>query len=76
MPKKIEVVDPENEVPQEVLAKAIVQASEAAQKLLAGPLTRRAIVVLIQDACPANIPRTTIELVLNAAADLRRRYVK
>jgi hypothetical protein len=70
------------DVGPEILAQAIVDVSEAAKKLLAGPLTERAIVILIQDSCGHTaggskaVSQESIKLVLHAAADLRHRYVK
>jgi hypothetical protein len=68
------IVDPESEVAPELLAKAIVQVSDAAKKLLGGPLKPRALLLLLRDA--SGVGMDDCERVLNAAADLRRRYVK
>lgn len=72
--KTATVVDPDNEVGPEILAKAIVEVSEAAKKLLGGPLSERAIVILIQDAAgydaggTKQVSQATIKAVLHAAA--------
>lgn len=68
------VIDPDAEVGAELLAKAIVEVSDAAQRLLDSPLKMRAILVLIQDA--SGVPKVQIKRVLESAADLRREYVK
>jgi hypothetical protein len=64
---------PEKEVPVEILATAIVDLDAAAKRLLNGPLKRRAVILLIHDIC--RVPLGDIERVLDAAADLKRRYV-
>jgi hypothetical protein len=64
----------EADVGPEILAKAIIDVSDAAKKLLSSRLTNRALTVLLRDA--TGLPLVTIEKVLNAAADLRRIYVK
>lgn len=68
------VIDPDAEVGAELLAKAIVDVSDAARKLLDSPLKMRAILVLIHDA--SDVPLVQIRKVLESAADLRREYVK
>lgn len=73
--KRIDVLqNPEAEVPVEVLAEAITEIAKAAQRLISGPLTKRAVIVLIQDGC-TGLSKAVIESVLNSAADLKRRYV-
>jgi hypothetical protein len=69
------VQDPEAPVESEVLADAIVAVSDAAKKLLNGPLKKRAIITLIKDYSP-QVSRADIESVLEAAADLATFYVK
>jgi hypothetical protein len=72
--KNATIVDPEGEVGPEILAKAIVEVSEAAKKLLASRLTRRALLILLKDASGESMD--VCGRVLDAAADLRRTYVK
>jgi len=67
---------PEESVSGEILAKAIIDVSTAAKKLLDGPLTKRAIVILIQDAVPHNIGLYEVEAVLEAAAGLKEHFIK
>jgi hypothetical protein len=62
------------EVGAELLAQSIIDVSEAAKKLLGSRLSRRALVVLLHDA--SGVAKRDIELVLDHAADLRRRFVK
>ena len=66
----------EKPVAQEILAESIVAVAKAASVLLSGPLKRRAIFVLIRDATSHTVSLNDIEKVLDAAADLQRRYVK
>lgn len=68
------IIDPENEVGIEVLAKSIVDLSEAAQKLLSGSLKMRTLLVLLHDS--TGIPMAHIKRVLEGAAELRKEYVK
>lgn len=70
------VQDPGDEVPREVLAKAVVEVADAAKRLLNGPLTKRAVIVLVQDACKGQVSRAVVEVVLDAASDLKRLYVR
>lgn len=82
MAKKTAQVKPltvvEDERGPEVIAKAIEQTATAAQKLLEGGLTRRALVLLIHDAIPGGgygnpkPSKTQVADVLDAAAGLRK----
>lgn len=61
----------------ELLAKSIVQVSDASYKLLNSGLTKRAIVVLLQDGIGATkINKSQIELVLENLPRLKSWYVK
>ena len=71
----IKIIERE-EVETEVLAKAITDIAEAAQTLLSGPLTKRAIFLLIRDSTTPPVALATIEAVLEAAADLKKRFVR
>jgi hypothetical protein len=64
----------ENPEPLEVLAKAIIEVSEAAQKFQNSRLKSRAILVLIKDM--TSLSMRDIETVLNAAAKLKDVYIK
>lgn len=62
--------------PTIILATEIKALADAAQRMLRGPLARRAILVLLRDRLPA--PKLTlvqIDAVLEALPELRR-YVK
>lgn len=80
--RPLKVIDPDEEVPQEVLASAIVKISEGTERLLNGPLNERAIILLLHDSIPAvgRPPRkptkSDIKAVLLALPALRRRYLK
>ncbi len=74
--KDIEIIK-QDEVATEVMADAIVSLSDAVKKLLDGPLNRRAVVVLIQDAMGGRnaVSRDGIEAVLDSAASLKEKYL-
>jgi hypothetical protein len=65
-----------DDVGPELLASEIAKVARAAQALLASRLTRRAVILLIQDLCPGRMAQRDIESVLDAAAALERVYVK
>ncbi|MCH9751083.1 MAG: hypothetical protein K0U61_02590 [Alphaproteobacteria bacterium] len=69
---------PAEEVPTEVLAEAICAVADAADKLMTGRLNAKAVILLIQHACPsADRPtQKQIEMVLHAARSLRIEYVR
>lgn len=73
-PPKLNVL-PDEDVPQEVLAKAIIQVSEAAEKIVRGPLTKRCVYALIKDASGGKLSLGEIEQVLEFASELKERYV-
>lgn len=69
--------DKGSEVPIEILAKSIVEVSEAARKMLASRLTKRAICILIKDSMSGTgLPMKDIQMVLDCAATLDKRYIK
>jgi hypothetical protein len=68
------VQDDEKPVEKEVLATAIVQISEAVQKLYKSGLNRRAVVALIAD--DTKFGKGTIETVLDSIQDLSKTYTK
>lgn len=72
--KPVVVLQDTDEAP-EVLASAIREVSRAAKKLLNGPLSRRALLVLIQDNISGNIGLQDIGVVLDAASGLEKRYI-
>jgi len=61
----------------ELLAKSIIQVAEGFQKVLNTPLSRRALVILLQDGIgAANITKVQIRLVLEALPRLKAWYIK
>jgi hypothetical protein len=54
----------------DLLASAIVDVAAGAKKLLGSRLSRRAILILIQDKAVGKHSLADIEAILNAAADL------
>jgi hypothetical protein len=72
--------DPKQEVPTEILAKAIVEISEGIKVLRRGPIKDSALLILIQNAAPnidgRPIPLKTISAVLEGAEDLAKVYLK
>ncbi len=74
-PEKVKIAQGEPPVEREVLADAIVKLSAAVQRLdRSSGLNRQAIVILLQ--AETKQPRAVIESVLDAAANLQRRYCK
>lgn len=69
---------PADEVPTEVIADALVRISEGIAKLRSGRLNDKALVLLIQHACPSQDRPSisTIRTVLDAVENLRGEYVK
>lgn len=66
-----------NEESVELLAKSIVQVAEGFQKVLSSPLSRRALLVLLQDGIGnAKITKRQIQLVLDALTRLKAWYIK
>lgn len=69
--------DQQNPESVELLAKSIVQVAEASEKLLNAGLTRRAIIVLLQDGIGSTkITKNQIRLVLENLPRLKAWYVK
>lgn len=64
------------DVAPEILASAIVSVAEGIKKLRAGRLSDRALLILIQDACPERIGIERIRMVIDAMASLQKKYVK
>lgn len=78
--KTVVIQDPQNEVPTEVLAKAILDISAGIRVLRKGRLNDRALVLLIQHAAPrANgqpLPAYTVKDVLQGIEDLEKTFLK
>lgn len=69
--------DEDNIIEIQVMEQAIVEVATAARKLLNTKLTKRAIVVLIKDSMTGTgMPMKDIELVLDCASTLDKRYLK
>lgn len=62
----------EPEIPAEIIAKAVVEVSEAARKMNAAGLREEAIVLLLNDRC--RVGKTEIRLILRMLPELRRIY--
>lgn len=61
----------------ELLAKSVIQVGEASQKILDAGLTKRGLIVLLQDMIgPSNIRKRDIALVLDNLPRLKAWYVK
>lgn len=60
----------------ETIAKGITEVSDAFIKINEGPLTRRAIVLLIKDTSSTPLNHTQINAVLDAAAGLKDQFVR
>ncbi len=70
-------LDEENPESIELIAKSIIQVSEAFEKINSSPLKRRAIVLLLQDAIGVGrIGKSEIELILDHAPKLKNYYLK
>lgn len=84
--RPLKIVDPDEVVPKEVLADAIVKLSDAAERLLSGRLTERALLLLLHDAVkpttnwsgkqPTKPTKSDIKAVLHALPELKKLYVK
>lgn len=71
------VKDGDKVVQVEIMEQAIVDVATAARKLLNSKLTKRAILVLIRDSIIGNnIGLKDIEVVLDCASKLDKRYLK
>lgn len=74
--------DQEKPVPTEIMAKAIVDISEGVKKLRAGPLTDKALLLLIQHAAPTKgysgqrYGISEIKDILDGIENLEKAYVK
>lgn len=73
--KKIKVIqDPADEVPAEILAKAIVEVAKGMKLIEASRLTRNAIVALIHDR--SRVGKETIHVILNNLDELESHWLK
>lgn len=69
---------PAPEIPTEIIADAIVKLSDGMAQLQRGALNDRALLLLIQHACPsADRPSTKqIKTILTAIEGLKREYIR
>lgn len=67
---------PAEQISTEVLATAIANISEAFEKVRTGPLSQRALVLLIQDACVPKVSQQDIARVLSVLPQLKSLYVR
>mgnify|MGYP001017011584 CR=1 FL=1 len=67
---------PAEEVSTEVIANAIVSISEGIERLRAGRLNDRALLLLIQHAASVKLPARDIKAVLDGIQGLREAYLK
>jgi hypothetical protein len=69
--------DPVNPEPTEIIAKAIIEVASAFQKINKGPLSQRAIILLLQDSMPPDrrVSQKDIKLVLDYLPELKQ-FVK
>lgn len=71
----IKIIKNEKEpIPTEIIEQSIVDISEGMKRIQSGRLSRRAITVLIKDAC--GVSMGDIERVLNSLSSLERIYLK
>jgi len=73
----------ENPMPVEVLAESISSIAQGVKKLLAGPLNERALILLIQNACPTvgkfpprAVTQKEVKSVLDGICSLEKEYLK
>lgn len=79
--KKVAIKQPDPpaaEIPTEIIADAIVKLSDGMAQLQRGALNDRALLLLIQHACPsADRPSTKqIKTILTAIEGLKREYIR
>jgi len=68
------IQDADKPVEKEILAEAIIKASDALTKLLSSGLNKRAIILLV--SADAGVGRNAVECVLDSLADLKRTYCR
>ena len=70
---KTKIIQPEKEIPTEVLAASIKEIADGMRKIRAGKLNERALLVLLHDATGIRIP--AIREVLEGLENLDKRYL-
>jgi hypothetical protein len=76
MKKKPALITNDMETPASLLASQIFDVSEGMKKLSQTPLSERALVLLIHDACGNRVTKSQIKEVLNALPNLANTYLK
>ena len=73
---EVQVVDdPDNQVPRQVLAQAILDISESMKELIQSGMNERAIIVLVRDSITGRtLGKREIKAVFDALKNLRRHY--
>lgn len=74
MKKLVIKQDEENPIPQEVMAAAIIDISNAMKKISQSRLSKEAIIVLIKDK--TNFTKGTIKAVIDNLEDIERLWLK
>lgn len=74
--RELQDKDPKKQIMVEALADQIKGISEAMAKLRSGPINDRALILLIQDACPEKVSQATIRQVMDATELLSSTYLK
>lgn len=76
-PKVTIVKDKDNVIDIKIMEAAIVEVATGARKLLNSKLSKRAVLILIKDSMKGTgLPIRDIEMVLDCAARLDKRYLK
>lgn len=73
---KVAIKQTEPEVPTEIMADAIVAICQGVRKLRLGRLNDKALLLLIQNATPGNVPQRAIKAVLDGIDNLERMYLR
>lgn len=68
--------DDKDAQPMELIAKSIIDISTAFEKIKNSKLQKRAIILLLYDACNGKIGKRDIELIIDTAPKLAKIYTK
>lgn len=76
--KQIQAVkDPENEIPMKMMEQAVVDIAAGFNRLKTSRLSKRAIVLMVQDSAGSTqVTKKQVEQVLDAAADLGKTFLR
>lgn len=64
------------EIPTEILAQSIVDLAAGIRKIMSGRLTEKALLLLIQNACPGEVAMKDIKAVFAGLDELEKLYIK